>query len=384
MVERSVLPTVSALAILSFVLGSVHAFSVLAAPLADAFGASRAAVSLTYSIALVSITTAVTLGPQFYARLPAWQLVGCIVALGSAGAVLAGLAGDLWLVWIGYGVIFGLANGAGYGYALQLSAQIASGREGLAMGIITSAYAVGATVFPFVFDLALSAYGFPGAMGWLAVSLVSIGAASAGALRRSGARFVASTPRPTDAPLPDGVLWLWLSYLCAVAAGLMIIGHAVGVSEFFGVAPHLLVFAPVFVALFNMVGSLIGGLLADHVPARRLRIGLPLLSSLALLGVVTGLPLNVLLALGLVGFVYGAVISTYPAVIARRFGVVVGARVYGRVFTGWAVAGLGGPVLAGVLFDRTASYDLALLIAAALGIVSAAISAVQPFSGNAR
>ena len=47
-------------------LGSVHAFSVFIVPLEAAHGASRGAVSLVYSTALVFLTLAVLVGHRVY------------------------------------------------------------------------------------------------------------------------------------------------------------------------------------------------------------------------------------------------------------------------------------------------------------------------------
>ena len=56
---RSAARVLLATASVSAVLGSVHAFSVFLIPIEQAFGASRSAVSLTYSFALVALTVAV-------------------------------------------------------------------------------------------------------------------------------------------------------------------------------------------------------------------------------------------------------------------------------------------------------------------------------------
>ncbi len=62
-------PALIAALLLTFGLGSVHAFSVLIEPLEARFGASRADVSLIYSIALISLTIAVLFGHKIYHRL---------------------------------------------------------------------------------------------------------------------------------------------------------------------------------------------------------------------------------------------------------------------------------------------------------------------------
>jgi len=91
------------------------------------------------------------------------------------------------------------------------------------------------------------------------------------------------------------------------------------------------------------------------------------LISLVVFGRLGGL----LISLSVIGFAYGGTIAAYPAAIAKLFGIKDSARIYGRVFTAWGCAGLLGPWFAGFLFDISRDYQLALIIAATFGLVSA-------------
>ena len=102
-----------AAAMVSTVLGSIHAFSILLVPLETLFVATRSAVSLTYSFALVSLSIAVLLGHLFYGRVSPATFLMATCSLAAVGAVVAGMASSLWVVWFGYGVLFGVANGLG-------------------------------------------------------------------------------------------------------------------------------------------------------------------------------------------------------------------------------------------------------------------------------
>ena len=356
---------VIAVSLVSAVLGTIHAFSVFIDPLEASFAASRSAVSLTYSLALVSLTSAVLVGPRLFGRWSAAAFIAGACAFAALGAVVAALAPSLPMVWLGYSLIFGAANGLGYGFGLQLAAQVSPGREGFAMGVVTAAYALGAALSPALFE---GAGGFTNAMLGLAAALAVAGAVSAIMLR--GVRFApGSAAGGAQAPAQEQIL-LWLGYFGAVLAGLMVIGHAAEIARSFA-APAPAWVAPMLIAIANLGGSIACGRAADHVPGGRILIALAAATA-ATAFALASLGGAVLVALALVGFCYGGAIAVFPAVIAKRYGMAASARVYGRVFTAWGAAGLAGPWLAGALFDRSGDYDAALFTAAAVGLAGAA------------
>ncbi len=355
------------------VMGSIHAFSVFLSPLEAQFAASRSAVSLTYSLALVSLTIVVLIGPRLYARASAASLMLAACGIGACGAVLAGLANSLPMVWLGYSLIFGAANGLGYGFGLQIAAQTNPTRQGLAMGIVTAAYALGAVAAPPIFATATASHGFAGAMLTLAAILAITGVNCAILLARSKARFQTPPNHRHTAIDPRLILHYWCAYGSAVIAGLMAIGHAAGIATALNPqsAPWI---APAAIAICNLAGAFLGGRLSDAMPPRLLLTALPILSAtgLILLAAPFAAPLA-LPALGLIGFAYGAIIAIYPAVISRQFGA-DGPRIYGRVFTAWGTAGLFAPWVAGQIFDWSGGYGPALWVACGLGVVSVVVA----------
>lgn len=360
-----------AASLVSTVLGSIHAFSVFIRPLEVEFSSSRSAVSLTYSLALVALTLTVLLGPRFYGRWsPAvFMLTVCLIA--AIGALLAGVADSLPSVWLGYSLVFGAANGLGYGFGLQIAAQSNPGREGFAMGTVTAAYAFGSVFSPAFFGIAVEMSGFPAAMTGLSVALLAAGALSAALLRTVDFRYTESARRASSGPAPfRDEIFLWLGYFGGVMAGLMVIGHAAGISAAFD--PGMAIWsAPAIIAACNLAGSIIGGRLADRISLRLVLCSLALTTSVALAGIALfGANRGLIVGLGLVGFAYGGTIAAYPATISKLFGMQQSARVYGRVFTAWGCAGLLGPWLAGTLFDWTGDYRPALYLAAVFGLFS--------------
>lgn len=369
--SASALRVTAASGLLCLALGTVHAFSVLLTPLEQQFATSRGAVSLTYSIALVCLTGAVLFGPRLFHRVQAPHLMLGAALVAAAGAVLSAFAPGLWVVWLGYGLVFGAANGIGYGYGLQLSAAAAPGREGLAMGVVTACYAIGAALAPAALLWALSHGGVAAAMLGLASVLAAIGIAAALILRQCDLRLpapVSASIRQSE-PAPN-IAMLRLAYGAGVASGLMVIGHAAEISR--SADPTLPVWlAPTLIAVANMAGSLTGGVLTDRTGWRAPLIVLPACTAAALGLLLVAPDVSVTLAaLALIGGCYGAIIAVYPAAIAKIFGIEHSAAIYGRVFIAWGLAGLCAPWLAGALFDRSGTYTTAIVIALALSLTS--------------
>lgn len=364
-------------AVFSVVLGSIHAFSVFLEPLEQQFSASRSAVALSYSQALVALTAAVLFGPKIYGRWSAasFILLSCILAAG--GAMIAGVAGSLPLVWFGYSFVFGLANGLGYGFGLQISAKYNPGREGFAMGVVTAAYAFGAVISPPLFSFATELRGFSFAMTALAIALLCTGGLSAVLMMSVKARFHAiPVQHSRQNKLDTTQVSIWIGYFGSVMAGLMIIGHAAGITSAFQPRTVLWI-SPVVIAACNLLGSLIAGRLVDKVNPGKLLVLLALLTSISVFGIIIfGRTSGLLVGLGAVGFAYGGSIAAFPGAIAKLFGMQNSASVYGRVFTAWGGAGLLGPWVAGALFDQSGDYRYALYAAVAAGLISATAIAI--------
>ena len=137
------------------------------------------------------------------------------------------------------------------------------------------------------------------------------------------------------------------------------------------------------IASANMAGSLLGGVLTDRMGGRSVLSWLALLSAVALLTMAVSHQLtSTLIGLAIIGLSYGGTIAAYPAYISHQFGASRGTIVYGRVFTAWAAAGLLGPSVAGMLFDRYQNYQIALVLAALAATISLALILTNAYGGS--
>jgi MFS transporter, OFA family, oxalate/formate antiporter len=89
-------------------------------------------------------------------------------------------------------------------------------------------------------------------------------------------------------------------------------------------------------------------------------------------------PLVAVAALAMIGIGYGVISGLTAAAIARYWGKNAFGRVAGRLYIAWCLAALTLPILAGWLYDRTAGYGVAVVIAGGLNLAAVVLAARLP------
>ena len=365
--------------LVTFVLGSIHSFSIFIRPLETLLSVSRGQVSLVYSTALICLTVLVLYGYRIYHRASPSLIVLAACFIAALGIFVAALADAIWQIFIGYSLIFGAANGLGYGFVLQLVSRAMPQQRGFAMGAVTAAYAVGATVFAQVLADFVSPHSPAEAFKLLSLVLLLTGGAASILLCYSRVRYsTVGNSTSKDRAQSSQIFLFWSAYGLSVFAGLMAIGHAAGIVQ--SLQPtspsisELAIWGAVLIGAGNALGGFAGGYLSDRINVRALLTALPLISALCLFVLAVSPAAHFSAGiLSLIGLTYGAIIAVYPYAINLQFGEFEGPRVYGRVFTAWGLAGLFGPLLAGTLYDHTGNYAWPLTVAGCAAILSSTV-----------
>src|SRR5258707_4709141 len=105
--------------LMQLALGAVYAWSVFRTRLMKPFGWSISDVTTTFSIAIVVLGFAAFLGGLWMRRVGP-RVVGIIAGICyGLGVALASLAnGNIWILWLTYGVLGGLGLGLGFMFHL--------------------------------------------------------------------------------------------------------------------------------------------------------------------------------------------------------------------------------------------------------------------------
>ena len=374
-------------------IGQVYAFSVFKNSLVATFDTSLTAIGWVFSIAIVMLgLSAAVLGTWVERSGPRKAMLAAAICWGL-GFVVGSVgisSGQLWLLYLGYGVIGGIGLGIGYISPVSTLIKWFPDRPGLATGMAIMGFGGGALIASPLSNKLMSVYdsGFvatePGAvasgsalaqtfltLGIVYTLLMLVGAALIRVPTR--ARLRRDPPSTPPAPTvrssgpPQAIrtrqFWLlWVVLFCNVTAGIGILEQAAPmIQDFFredGTSSVTAAAAGGFVgvlSLANMLGRFVWSSLSDHIGRRKttyvmyLGVGLVLYLLLALFGS-SSTVVFVALAVVIISY-YGGGFATVPAYLKDLFGTLEVGAIHGRLLTAWAAAGVAGPLIVNGILD---------------------------------
>ena len=359
------------------ILGTVYAWSVFKKPLLAAHGWTNTQATLTFTLAIVSISLGAAFGGRFVDRAGSRSVALLAAVLFSLGTALAGLAdqlNSLWLLWVGYGVIGGLGNGLGYITPIAVLVRWFPDKRGLITGLAVMGFGLGAAVMGQIAPLLIPRLGLAHTF-YLAAAVFVVGMLLA-AVKLSNPPAAPATM--TDAPPQrECDLWralgmfqfylLWALLFINVTAGLALI------SNLSPLAQQQLRVSAVVAGTIVLLGSLANGLgricwaaLSDHIGRKCTFLAL-FLTQLPVFLLLPHLTHSVLFTLACCYILgcYGAGFAVMPAFAADTFGTRCMGQVYGKILLAWGAGGALGPMLMEWVNGRSGSFVFALYLAAA-------------------
>ena len=328
---------------------------------------------------------------------------------------------QLWLMWLGSGVIGGIGLGLGYISPVSTLIKWFPDRRGMATGMAIMGFGGGAMIGSPLADLLMKSYATPTSVGvwqtFLTLAVIYFVFMICGALGYRVPREdwlpAGWTPPPQSAR--KGLItrhnvhlsvawrtkqfWLLWSVLCLnVTAGIGILGMAspllqevfggrlLGVNAAFtdldqSQLAQIATIAAGFtglLSLFNIAGRIFWASLSDRI-GRKVTYGVFFLLGIALYASIPWTAAGQQLALfvaffGVILSMYGGGFATVPAYLADIFGTKMVGAIHGRLLTAWSVAGILGPVIVNYIREyqldhgiaRASAYNITMYILAGL------------------
>ncbi len=373
---------------MNLALGTLYAWSVFVAPLESRFSWKRADTSMVFTIAVIVFAISFVVAGRLQDRfgpLPCSLAGGILVSLGF---YLCSYATSLVYLYVCFGVIGGLGNGFGYATPIPVMAKWFPDKRGLAVGLAVGGYGAGSAIFGPLAQLKLiPTYGLPATfqiLGGLFLVMTTVGAAL---LRNPPAGYRPDGWSPAAAKIaaaareftPGEMLQtrsfylMWAGYALGCSAGLMVISQLVPFARSVGIAAAALSTMMLVVGAFgNASGRILSGWMSDRlgrINVLRAMIGISVFAMPALYAAGNNVAL-LYAAVFVVYWCYGTQLSVNGAAVADFWGTRNAGINYGILFTAWGVAGIIGPRIGGVLYDRYHNYQAAFYTAACLAAVA--------------
>ncbi|AHL31675.1 MFS transporter [Pseudomonas brassicacearum] len=350
---------------------------------------------------------------------------GVVSALCWCGGLLISALGiythQIWLMWVGSGVIGGIGLGLGYISPVSTLIKWFPDKRGMATGMAIMGFGGGAMVGAPLAAALMSHFASPTGVGvWQSFLVMAaiyfvfmIGGALSYRVPPTGWKPEGWTPAPKKAAnamithrhVHVSVAWktpqfrlVWLVLCLNVSAGIGILGMASPLlQEVFGGkllgndlpfgqldAAQLGQIAAIaagftgLLSLFNIGGRFFWASFSDYLGRKNtyfvfFALGVALYALIPSLGHLGSVALFVA-AFCIILSMYGGGFATVPAYLADLFGTQMVGAIHGRLLTAWAAAGVLGPVLVNYLreyqlsigVERAAAYDITLYILAGL------------------
>jgi len=373
--------TVFASFLIMLCLGSVYAWSIIASELIQNhhFSASQTQIIFGTIIAIFPVTMIFVghLGEKISPRHIAY-ISGFLFL---AGNILAGYSnGHFILILLGIGVLTGVATGFGYWAALTTPVQWFPGKKGLITGISAAGFGLGAVLMSDIAELIL----FNGQDVFRLFKTIGL---SYGLIIFISANAIIPKTRDTQKKkihfkeyFGNRVFQkLFLGIFLGTFAGLLIIGNLKIIGGQGDISAHNLILGVSLFAVANFLGRITWGFIADYTGASLSIFMALLVQSVAifLLNIIALTDISFIMLAFLTGFGFGGNFVLFAKETAHVFGISNLGIVYPYVFIGYAIAGIFGPFIGGLLYDISGAYFSAILLSSLMSLTGSLLFLYQ-------
>ncbi|MDD5277580.1 MAG: OFA family MFS transporter [Methylovulum sp.] len=365
-------------------IGQAYAFSVFNEPLTRVLGIGSASpedwklttLGWIFSLAIVFLGLSAAFGGKWLEKVGP-RLTMFVAACCFGGGFLVSALGvylhEIWLVYLGYGVIGGIGLGLGYVSPVSTLIKWFPDRRGMATGMAIMGFGGGAMIGAPLSVLLMDHFKSATSVGVMEAFVVMGGlyflSMCIGALtirtppqnwQPAGwvppvvqNKMISQNHVHIDQALKTPQFYLlWLVLCLNVTAGIGVLGQAsVMIQEMFkgAVTPAAAAGFVGLLSLFNMGGRFFWSSSSDFIGRKNtyfifFTLGIALYAAIPSIGAAGNMGLFILFYAVILSM-YGGGFATIPAYLADIFGTKYVGGIHGRLLTAWSTAGVLGPVL---------------------------------------
>ena len=376
-------------------IGSVYAWSVLTRPIMEQLGFTLKQTTWTFSLAILFLGLSAGFLGSFvekYGPRKSGLVSMCFFGTGMFGTAFALSVHSLPLLYLFYGVIGGIGLGVGYITPVSTLVKYFPNHRGFATGLAIMGFGFAALIAGPLMQYLTATYGlvtnflilggvYMTIMGMSALYLKppAAPAAAKNAIHHIVNGFTANEAVKT---WQFGALW-WVFFVnitCGI--GLLAVASPMA-QEVIGMSPIAAASMVGIIGLLNGGGRIVWSTVSDYIGRANTYLAFFVIEIVAfyLLGGVNESFMFQLLVFIIITC-YGGGFSCMPAYLSDLFGTKQLSAIHGRILTAWGLAGIAGPLLLSVIYERTHSYSFTLYFFSACFVVSLLLAAVLKLKGK--
>lgn len=367
--------------LLHLMLGSTYAWSVYRNPILQETGWDQAPVAFAFSLAIFCLgLSAAFMGNLVEQYGP--RLTGTVSAiLYASGNMLTGLAIDrkeIWLLYIGYGVIGGLGLGAGYITPISTIIKWFPDKRGMATGFAIMGFGFASLLTSLIAQWLIETEGLVATFYLLGLIYLIVMLFASQLIIKPTAAEIAILDKKrlqNNSYLIEGMTakealktksfyCLWVILFINITCGLGLISVVAPMAQdLTGMSPEMSAIVVGAMGIFNGFGRLVWASLSDYIGRRVTVILLFLVSIIMTISLIFAhSSLIFMISIATLMTCYGAGFSLIPPYLSDLFGAKELATLHGYILTAWAIAALTGPMLLSITVEWTHNYLLTLCV----------------------
>ncbi|HEQ8948964.1 TPA: OFA family MFS transporter [Streptococcus pyogenes] len=367
--------------LLHLMLGSTYAWSVYRNPILQETGWDQAPVAFAFSLAIFCLgLSAAFMGNLVEQYGP--RLTGTVSAiLYASGNMLTGLAIDrkeIWLLYIGYGVIGGLGLGAGYITPISTIIKWFPDKRGMATGFAIMGFGFASLLTSPIAQWLIETEGLVATFYLLGLIYLIVMLFASQLIIKPTAAEIAILDKKrlqNNSYLIEGMTakealktksfyCLWVILFINITCGLGLISVVAPMAQdLTGMSPEMSAIVVGAMGIFNGFGRLVWASLSDYIGRRVTVILLFLVSIIMTISLIFAhSSLIFMISIATLMTCYGAGFSLIPPYLSDLFGAKELATLHGYILTAWAITALTGPMLLSITVEWTHNYLLTLCV----------------------
>lgn len=295
-----------------------------------------------------------------------------------------------------YGVIGGIGLGTGYITPVSTLVKWFPNNRGLATGLAIMGFGFASLVAGPLMQILIAKYGLVENFVILACIYAVVMTASALYLEppkqetaAGKGQFKAKMPEHVQYTVKEAMhTWqfyaLWWIFFTNITCGIGLLAVASPMAqEVIGMSPIAAASMVGIIGLLNGGGRIVWSTISDYIGRANTYLAFFVIQIVAfyLLGGVNESFMFQLLVFIIITC-YGGGFSCMPAYLSDLFGTKQLSAIHGRILTAWGLAGIAGPLLLSVIYERTHSYSFTLYFFSACFVVSLLLAAVLKLKGK--